>query len=111
MLKIMGNRVYPQEITNQIIAIPGVEEASIAGISREIGQTVLIAFVAVSRDAGISAVTVRRALREKLPSYMIPQEIVVVHQMPRTASGKLDERRLVEEYTARQAAPAEAVPQ
>lgn len=108
MLKIMGNRVYLQEITNQIVAIPGVKEASIAGIGREFGQTVLIAFVAASRDTEMSAGTVRRALREKLPAYMMPQEIVVVHQMPRTANGKLDERRLLEEYGARQTAPAGA---
>jgi acyl-CoA synthetase (AMP-forming)/AMP-acid ligase II len=109
MLKIMGNRVYPQEITDQIVTIPGVKEASVTGITRDLGQTTLIAFVAVSREAELSAGVLRKALREKLPSYMIPQEIVVVHQMPRTAAGKLDELRLVEEYTARQAAPTEAL--
>ncbi|MGD0945906.1 MAG: class I adenylate-forming enzyme family protein [Candidatus Binatia bacterium] len=108
MLKVMGNRVYPQEITNQILAIAGVKEALVAGITRELEQAAVIAFVAVAPGAEVSAGAVRKVLREKLPSFMIPQEIVLVHQMPRTANGKLDERRLVEEYAARQAAPAGA---
>jgi acyl-CoA synthetase (AMP-forming)/AMP-acid ligase II len=111
MLKIMGNRVYPQEITNQIVSIPGVREASVAGITRELGQTMLVAFVAVSREAELSVGAVRKALREKLPSYMIPHEIVLVHRMPRTVAGKLDERRLMEEYATRQTMPAGAVQQ
>ena len=35
---------------------------------------------------------------------MVPQEVIVVDQIPRTPSGKLDEPRLLEEYAARSAA-------
>jgi acyl-coenzyme A synthetase/AMP-(fatty) acid ligase len=100
MLKVMGNRVYPQEVINQIVTLPGVREAVVSGVTRADGQTVVVAFVALLRGAELSAAAVRKMLSAKLPAFMIPKEIVFVQQMPRTPSGKPDQRRLVEEYTA-----------
>lgn len=100
MLKIMGNRVYPQEVTNQILTIPGVREAVVSGVTGAEGQTVVVALLVVSCDAGLSPAVVTRMLRAKLPAFMIPKEIVFVDHIPRTLSGKPDERRLVEDYVA-----------
>ena len=37
---------------------------------------------------------VRTALREKLPSYMIPKKIVFLDELPVTSNGKLDRNKL-----------------
>ena len=100
MLKVLGNRVYPQEVTNQLLTIPGVREAVVAGIPRADGQTVLVAFLSAASGKELSARAVRKALGAKLPAFMIPREIVFVDEMPRTLSGKSDERRLVEDYAS-----------
>jgi len=100
MVKVMGNRVYPQEVADQIATIPGVLEAAVTGLSRADGQTALVAFLRVPSGATLSVAAVRKALSAKVPAFMVPSQIVMVDHIPRTASGKPDQRRLVEELAA-----------
>jgi acyl-CoA synthetase (AMP-forming)/AMP-acid ligase II len=97
LVKVMGNRVYPQEVTNQIVAIPGVHDALVTSVPRPDGQTALVAFVAPAAEADLAAAGIRKALGKRLPGYMIPERILVVKEIPRTASGKPDQRRLLQE--------------
>jgi acyl-CoA synthetase (AMP-forming)/AMP-acid ligase II len=96
MLKVTGNRVYPQEVTNQIMTIPGVRDAVVVGVKQDDGQMRLVAFLTIAPGVDVSAGAVRKMLHAKLPAFMVPKDIVFVGHMPRTASGKVDERRLVE---------------
>ncbi|MFI5364212.1 MAG: class I adenylate-forming enzyme family protein [Candidatus Binatia bacterium] len=98
MVKVTGNRVYPQEVADQIATIPGIRDVVVTGMTRADGQSTLIAFLAVARGADLSLGAVRKVLGAKLPAFMVPKEIVIVEQIPRTPSGKPDQRRLVEEY-------------
>ena len=98
MLKVLGNRVYPQETANQLLTIPGVREAVVVGVPRADGETVVVAFVCVGGGVELSPRAIRTALGAKLPAFMIPRQIVFVDDMPRTPSGKSDERRLVEDH-------------
>jgi acyl-CoA synthetase (AMP-forming)/AMP-acid ligase II len=100
MLKVLGNRVYPQEVTNQLLTIPGIREAVVVGVPRADGQTVLVAFLRSAGGVEPIARGVRKALGAKLPGFMIPKEIVFVDRMPRTPSGKIDEQRLVEDHAS-----------
>ncbi|HEX7408171.1 MAG TPA: class I adenylate-forming enzyme family protein [Candidatus Binatia bacterium] len=97
MLKIMGNRVYPQEVHNQILTVPGVKDAVVVGIPRN-GQTMLVAFLAIAEDVDLNPASVAKSLTAKLPTFMIPKEIVFVDHMPRTLTGKPDQQKLVAEY-------------
>ncbi len=101
MVKVTGNRVYPQEVASQIVTVPGVRDAVVVGMPRDDGQSVLVAFLAVARDVELSVGALRKALGAKLPPFMIPKEIVIVDHIPRSPSGKPDQRRLVDDYAAR----------
>lgn len=103
MVKVTGNRVYPQEVAGQILTVPGVRDAVVVGMPRADGQSVLVAFLAVSCGIELSVGALRKALSAKLPPFMIPKEIVIVDQIPRSPSGKPDQRRLVDDYAARSA--------
>lgn len=99
MLKVMGNRLYPQEVSNQIVTIPGVRDAVVVGVTQADGQSRLVAFLTTSA-VELSESAIRRILNAKLPAFMVPKEIVFVGHLPRTPSGKVDERRLVEGLAA-----------
>jgi acyl-CoA synthetase (AMP-forming)/AMP-acid ligase II len=100
MVKVMGNRVYPQEVTNQVLTVPDVREAVVAGVTGEDGQTNLVAFVRVSSGSNLTPGMVRKMLNAKLPTFMVPKEIVFVDRVPYTASGKPDHGKLVEGLAA-----------
>jgi acyl-coenzyme A synthetase/AMP-(fatty) acid ligase len=94
MLKISGNRVYPREVANHILALPGVLDAEVVGVKSPDGQTRLIAFV-VAWEA-MDGPGLRRALVARLPSYMLPEQVVPLAAIPRTASGKPDRPALTD---------------
>ena len=54
----------------------------------------LIAFVSTSNPIEFDTVNLRSQVSNILPSYMVPQVIVPLGQMPMTASGKIDRKRL-----------------
>jgi acyl-CoA synthetase (AMP-forming)/AMP-acid ligase II len=100
MLKIAGNRVYPREIVEQAMTIAGVREAEVVGAKTSDGQTHLVAFVVATSGPGTSsAPLLRRELAARLPSYMVPHEVVLVDAIPRTASGKPDRPALIDRAT------------
>jgi acyl-coenzyme A synthetase/AMP-(fatty) acid ligase len=99
MLKVMGNRVYPREVTSQLLAVPGVLEAEVVGVRREAGDTTLAAFVVLGADAPAAA-DLRRHMAARVPAYMVPAIVIAKDAIPRTASGKPDHPALIAEAGA-----------
>src|SRR5579862_3946540 len=60
MLKIAGNRVYPQEITNQLLLLPGVAAAEIIAQKNLIGETLITAFLVRWRGVSLDQTQLRR---------------------------------------------------
>ncbi|MDY6992388.1 MAG: AMP-binding protein [Pseudomonadota bacterium] len=90
LLKIAGNRIYPKEIVNQLLQLNSVAEAEVIGIKTLEDDTRLFAFVVPVEDIAITPLKIRQQLRNILPAYMIPQEVIILNAIPRTASGKTD---------------------
>jgi acyl-CoA synthetase (AMP-forming)/AMP-acid ligase II len=90
MLKVEGNRVYPQEISAHIAGMASVSEAHVVGAVDEGNKLRLVAFVVLSPGAALEPQQFRRDLLLRLPSYMVPNAVVVLEDVPRTASGKPD---------------------
>lgn len=88
MLKIEGNRVYPGEVVEALLALPSVQQAEAIGVKAQDETTHLFAFVIASQafDPAIA----RQRLQRSLPSYMVPRLIVPLDSYPLTTSGKVD---------------------
>jgi fatty-acyl-CoA synthase len=97
MIKVMGNRVYPQEVTHQVLAVSGIRDAVVAVVDDPPGSAALIAFVVTEPSSRLSAASIRQALKSRLPAYMVPRRICLVGEIPRTTSGKPDSRQLLAE--------------
>lgn len=91
-LKIRGFRVELGEVEARMAECPEVAQAVVLA-SESHGQTTLAAFVKPA-DAEFSEPSLRAFLKERLPDYMIPGELVVVQTLPLTANGKVDRRAL-----------------
>jgi acyl-CoA synthetase (AMP-forming)/AMP-acid ligase II len=95
MMKVSGNRVYPKEIVGQLLMIPGVLDGQVVGIKDDDGDAQLVAFAVVG-DSSVTSPQIRRELASRLPTYMVPRQVVLLSALPRTASGKPDVPRLME---------------
>jgi amino acid adenylation domain-containing protein len=92
-VKIRGHRIEPGEIEHVLAALPQVAECAVT-----VHEGVLCAYVTsgagTGPDQGFDAAALRAALARQLPSYMVPARFVPVTEIPRTANGKRDHKRL-----------------
>jgi amino acid adenylation domain-containing protein len=89
-VKVRGFRIELGEIEAALLACPGITDAAV--LVRERGEDRRIdAFV-----VGDPATDLRTELAKRLPEPMIPAAFVALPELPRTATGKLDRRRLAE---------------
>jgi D-alanine--poly(phosphoribitol) ligase subunit 1 len=87
-IKHMGYRIELEEIEAAINQLKGVSQSAVLQREGRRGQRLLVAYVASEIET--NEATVRNALAELLPPYMIPQRVVVREALPKNANGKVD---------------------
>lgn len=95
-IKINGQRVELEEITDKMRADPGVAQAAVIPLKKPDGSTELMGFVTLREGEALSQEKMRKGLEEFLPAYMIPGSFRILKEMPYTPSGKLDLPKLKE---------------
>lgn len=99
-IKLHGYRIEIEDIESNLAAVTGVKSGAVAPRVKDGKIESLTAFVIREGDtitddyAGRKAV--RMALKDRMPSYMVPKRIVFLEELPVTNNGKLDRNRLKE---------------
>jgi amino acid adenylation domain-containing protein len=94
-VKLRGFRIEPGEIGAAISGIPGVARHAVVVREDTPGHQRLVAYLVWQAGARpLDADSMRSALAERLPSFMIPSAFVSVSSLPLTANGKLDRAAL-----------------
>lgn len=84
-----GENIYPAEIENLISDIDGVTGVAVIGVADAQWGEVPWAVLTVQAPASISLDEVRTHLDGRIARFKIPKNVVVVDELPRTASGKV----------------------
>jgi amino acid adenylation domain-containing protein len=99
-IKIMGVRVEPGEVEEALRSLPDITDAVVKLWLGNQNGPYLVAYV-LPRARASSAepdvpleVRIRRNLRRLLPAAMVPASVVLLDEIPRTASGKPDRSAL-----------------
>ena len=105
LFKVAGQWVVPADVEAVALRHPAVLEAGLVGAEEDSGLVKPYLFV-VLREAGADAAGLAAELRERLareaPAHARPREIIVVPELPRTATGKLQRHRLRDQLAASQ---------
>ncbi|KAI7689391.1 acetyl-CoA synthetase-like protein [Hortaea werneckii] len=104
IIKTGGEKVSALEIERELLSLPEVKECAVVGLPSEAwGQkaAAVVVLTSAGETAGKGgtqwgAMDMRRALKEKLVAYKIPQDLQVVESIPRNAMGKINKKQLVE---------------
>jgi acyl-coenzyme A synthetase/AMP-(fatty) acid ligase len=100
MIKNQGYRLSPEEVENLLLSSGLVHEACAFGVENPaVGQDVI---AAISLRKGVEEGAVDR-LREYAinngPPYMVPKQILLRDELPKTGSGKIDRKGISSAYS------------
>ena len=98
LVKVRGNRLELDEIEAAILTHPSVVEAAAYVVDPGTEHERLELALLLERGPMDTTEKLRQHLEARLPRYAIPDQIVFPERFPRTTSGKIDRRRLVEEH-------------
>ena len=97
IIKTRGEKVSSVEVENAIhehrrrrARPPSI------GVPDEVLGEAVRAYVVLEEGAKVGERDVLRACRERLEAYMVPREVMMVAELPQTASGKVRKKGLLE---------------
>jgi fatty-acyl-CoA synthase len=100
VIKSGGEWISSVELENAIMAHDGVAEATVIGVPHEKWQERPVAFVVPAE--GVDELTVEDEVMEMLadeyPKWWLPDDIVFIEEVPKTATGKFSKKDLRDEY-------------
>ena len=87
-----GFNVYPIEVEDELLRIPGVRAAAVIGQPDPARGEIPVAFV--ETDDGFDGERALATLRERLASFKVPKHLYPIDALPRNAMGKVEKPRL-----------------
>ncbi|MFC1584216.1 amino acid adenylation domain-containing protein [Fibrobacterota bacterium] len=94
-IKHMGYRIELEEIETALSCLDYISQSAVLhGSSRGLSRIISV----VSAKKEINEETIRGDLKRIIPEYMVPSEFHIIDELPRNPNGKVDRKRLADEY-------------
>jgi amino acid adenylation domain-containing protein/thioester reductase-like protein len=93
-VKIRGFRIELGEIEAQLLKHPDIKEAVVVALEGQAGDKRLAAYLVAKQLGVLQDDELKTQLKQILPDFMVPATFVVLEQMPLSANGKLDRKKL-----------------
>ena len=93
-----GENIYPAEIENQLVTLPGVAESAVVGMPDARWGEVPVAVLVRSADAAGHALTaeaVLQHLQNRIARFKLPRRVVFLDGLPKSALGKVQKPALL----------------
>jgi fatty-acyl-CoA synthase len=98
LVKSGGEWISSVELENAIMAHPDVAEAAVIGVADAKWGERPVAYVVAHPGATPTAETVRDHLRTRVASWWLPDQVIFLDEIPKTATGKFSKQRLRSRY-------------
>jgi len=99
MIKAGGIWVSPAEVEATLIEHPDVLEAGVVGARDAEGLEMTVAFVVARQGRTIDERTIDEHCRARMAAFKRPRRLVVVEELPKTATGKVQRFKLRDRAT------------
>ncbi|MGI6611521.1 MAG: long-chain-fatty-acid--CoA ligase [Limnochordia bacterium] len=96
MIIVGGLKVYPREVEEILYAHPKIKEAAVFGVSHPIRGESVKAVISTKPGETLAASQVIMYCRQHLANYKIPKTVTFVNELPKSSSGKILRRMLVD---------------
>lgn len=98
-----GINIYPRQIEEELMKFEYIRQGAVVGVKDPHSGEVPIAYVELEDEADRETVTpnsIKKDLKEVLANFKVPKHIVIVDELPKTATGKVLKRKIKEMYPA-----------
>ncbi|WP_209921763.1 AMP-binding protein [Mycolicibacterium lutetiense] len=92
-----GENVFPRPVEEALSLLPQVSEAAVIGVPDPVFGQRLAAFVVVAEGASLDQDMVKNYIRNRLSRFSIPRDVIFLDKLPRTTTGKIIKRSLLDE--------------
>jgi benzoate-CoA ligase len=99
MIKAGGIWVSPAEVESTLIEHESVLEVAVVGARDERGLETVVAFVVPAAGATPDPAALERHCRDRMESFKRPRRVIVVDELPKTATGKIKRFELRDSLT------------
>jgi fatty-acyl-CoA synthase len=92
-----GENIYPAEIENQLVTLPGVADNAVVGVADARWGEVPVAVLVRSPDASgqtLTAEAVLQHLQSRIARFKLPRRVVFMDSLPKSALGKVQKPAL-----------------
>ena len=99
MIKAGGIWVSPAEVESVLVEHPDVLEAAVVGWRDDAGLEITVAFLIPRSGVTIDATAIDAHCRSKMAVFKRPKRVIVVDELPKTATGKIQRFALRQQLT------------
>jgi amino acid adenylation domain-containing protein len=104
-IKARGYRIELGEIEAALQTLPELAECAVVALSTDRFEGTMICCAYVPRPGlSVKVMSLRKQLSQLLPAYMLPMQWKAYDRLPRNANGKIDRRRIRDEWSRDEAA-------
>lgn len=96
MINVGGEKVFPSEVEDMMLAYPKIKDLVIVGIPDEIKGEAPKAFIQLQDGEAATAEEIRSFCKSQMAPYKVPVAIAFVDEIPRSPAGKALRRLLRE---------------
>ncbi|KAL8866976.1 MAG: hypothetical protein Q9174_005959 [Haloplaca sp. 1 TL-2023] len=105
IIKSGGEKISALEIERELLSLPQITDAAVVGLPSEQWGQKVAAVVVIDKEEAMTGrggkawgvMDMRRALKERLAGYQIPQEMRIVEELAKNAMGKVNKKTLAKE--------------
>lgn len=101
-VKLNGYRIELEDVEKNLNKISCIENSAVIPVYKNSRVEYIVGFVVMSEDLGLSRaktnIRIKKELKQRVPSYMIPKKIIVLDRFPVNTNGKIDRKQLADEY-------------
>jgi fatty-acyl-CoA synthase len=101
LIKSGGEWINPSEIEEIISSVTAVGLAAVIGRPHSKWGERPVLVVELRKNQTVEERELLGALRGKVPDWWIPDQVIVVERIPLAATGKIDKKRLREDFASR----------
>jgi len=94
-----GINIYPRQIEEELMKLDYIKQGAVIGVKDPNSGEVPVAYVELEDEADREAVTpnqIKKDLKVVLANFKVPKNVVIVDELPKTATGKVLKRKIKE---------------